>query len=141
MSKIKMQGIGYLGDDPKIITFENGDKIANVSIGVTENWKNKEGEKQSKTEWLELVFSGGLVKVVESYLKKGSRVYFEGKQTTDKWVTDSGEKRSKQKCRVMEMEMLGDGNQTAQSSAPAKQNNTAPDAPIEEGDDDDELPF
>lgn len=140
MSKIKMQGIGYLGGDPEIVKFDNGDKIANVSIGVTESWKNKEGEKQSKTEWADLVFTGGLVNVAENYLKKGARIYFEGKQHTDKWTTKEGENRQKIKVRVLEMEMLGDGGQAA-SKPQATENKTAAVAPIVDNDEEDDLPF
>lgn len=142
--RIKVTGIGYAGNDPEIVTFKSGDKIAKLSVGVTENWKNKEGEKQSKTEWGDLVFSGGLVGVVESYIKKGSRIYFEGKQHTEKWETESGEKRQRKTIRVSEMEMLGEGSGIKEeplkgSSGAGLPKEKSNELPIEDGEDD--LPF
>ena len=144
--KIKITGIGYAGGDPEIVTFKSGDKIAKLSVGVTESWKNKDGEKQSKTEWGDLVFSGGLVGVVESYIKKGSRIYFEGKQHTEKWESENGEKRQRKTIRVSEMEMLGEnsgGNSSdlkgssgsTQSGTPSKSEGLIPE------DKDGDLPF
>lgn len=84
--------IGNLGKDPEIRTFGNGGKVANFSIATSESWKDKQsGEKKEKTEWHNIaVFGEGLVGVVERYIKKGSKVYIEGKLQTRKWQDRDG---------------------------------------------------
>ena len=79
--------IGRLGNDPEIRTFGNGGKVANLSIATSESWRDKSsGEKREKTEWHKVtIFNDGLVGVVERYVKKGSKVYIEGKLQTRKW--------------------------------------------------------
>ena len=76
--------IGNIGQDPEIKTLQNG--------GKSESWKDRAtGEKKEKTEWHRVVvFTEGLVKVIESYVKKGTKIYLEGQLQTRKWVDDSG---------------------------------------------------
>ncbi|MBR2572822.1 MAG: single-stranded DNA-binding protein [Loktanella sp.] len=87
--------IGNLGADPEIRSFQNGGKVANLRIATSETWKDKNtGERKEKTEWHTVaVFQEGLVRVVEQYLKKGSKVYIEGKLQTRKWQDQSGADR------------------------------------------------
>jgi len=86
--------IGHLGADPEVKTFQNGGRIANLRLAVTEKWKNKEGERQERTEWVNVTLSSdGLVGVAERYLRKGSKVYIEGKLQTRKWQDASGADR------------------------------------------------
>lgn len=87
--------IGNLGADPEIRTFQNGSKVANLRIATSETWKDREtGERKEKTEWHSVaIFSDGLVGVVERYLKKGSKVFIEGKLQTRKWQDQSGADR------------------------------------------------
>jgi single-strand DNA-binding protein len=86
--------IGNLGADPEIRSFQNGGKVANLRLAVSEKWKNKDGEKQERTEWVSIaIFSDGLVGVVERFLKKGSKVYIEGKLQTRKWQDQNGQDR------------------------------------------------
>ena len=84
--------IGNLGKDPEIKSFQNGGKIANFSIATSERWKDKNsGEQREKTEWHNIsVNSDGLVSVVERFLRKGSKVYIEGKLQTRKWQDRDG---------------------------------------------------
>lgn len=84
--------IGNLGQDPEFRTFQNGDKVASFSIATSESWKDKtSGEKKEKTEWHRIsVLNQGLVKVIESYVKKGSKLYIEGQLETRKWTDASG---------------------------------------------------
>ena len=79
--------IGNLGKDPEIRSSQGGKKFASFSVATTESWKDKDtGEKKEKTEWHNIsVASDGLVNVVEKYLRKGSKVYLEGKIQTRKW--------------------------------------------------------
>ncbi|ARU00714.1 single-stranded DNA-binding protein [Yoonia vestfoldensis] len=87
--------IGNLGADPEIRSFQNGGKVANLRIATSETWKDKNsGERREKTEWHTVaIFQEGLVRVVEQYLKKGSKVYIEGKLQTRKWQDQSGADR------------------------------------------------
>ncbi len=87
--------IGNLGQDPEVKSFQNGGRIANLRIATSENWKDKNtGERKERTEWHTVVLqSDGLVRVAESYLKKGSKVYIEGQLRTRKWQDASGNDR------------------------------------------------
>ena len=91
----KCQFIGNLGADPDIRSMQSGDRVANMSIGVSERWKNKNGEQQEKTEWVNIsVFNQGLIdNVIEKYIKRGSKIYVEGKMQTRKWQDQSGNDR------------------------------------------------
>lgn len=84
--------IGNLGADPEIRNIPSGAKVANFSIAVSEKWKDRNtGETKESTEWVRVVvWQEGLVKVVEQYLKKGSKVYVSGKMQTRKWQDQSG---------------------------------------------------
>ena len=84
--------IGRVGKDPEIRAMQNGKSVASFSVACSENWKDKSsGERKEKTEWINVViFSKGLVGVVESYVKKGSQIYVEGKLQTRKWQDKNG---------------------------------------------------
>lgn len=88
----KVTLIGNLGADPEIRSMNNGGKVCTLSVATTESWKDKStGEKREKTEWHRVViFGDGLVRVAESYLKKGSKIYIEGSLQTRKWQDRDG---------------------------------------------------
>ena len=85
--------IGNLGQDPEVRQFQNGGSVCNLSIATSENWKDKNtGERREKTEWHRVaIFSEGLVRIAQQYLKKGSKVYIEGKLQTRKWQDQNGQ--------------------------------------------------
>ena len=87
--------IGNLGKDPEIRRTQDGRPIANLRIATSESWRDKTtGERREKTEWHSVVlFNEGLCRVVEQYLKKGSKVYVEGQLQTRKWQDQSGQDR------------------------------------------------
>lgn len=87
--------VGNLGADPEIRSFQNGGRVANLRIATSESWKDKNtGERKERTEWHSVaIMSDGLVGVAERYLKKGSKVYIEGKLQTRKWQDQSGNDR------------------------------------------------
>ena len=91
----KVMIIGNLGADPEVRTFQNGNKVCNLRIATSDNWRDKNtGERREKTEWHSVsVFSEGLVKICEQYLKKGSKVFVEGSLQTRKWQDQSGADR------------------------------------------------
>jgi single-strand DNA-binding protein len=87
--------VGNLGKDPESRSFANGGKVVSFSLATSENWKDKSsGERKEKTEWHNVsIFSEGLARVAEQYLKKGSKVYIEGQLETRKWQDQSGNDR------------------------------------------------
>lgn len=91
----KVMLIGNLGADPEIKSFQNGGKVCNLRIATSENWKDRNtGERQERTEWHTVaIFSEGLVGVAERFLRKGSKVFIEGKLQTRKWQDQSGNDR------------------------------------------------
>ncbi len=91
----KVMLIGNLGRDPEVRSFQNGNRVCNLRIATSENWRDKNtGERRERTEWHSVaIFSEGLVKVCEQYLRKGSKVYVEGQLQTRKWQDQSGNDR------------------------------------------------
>lgn len=87
--------IGNLGQDPEVKSFQNGGRIANLRIATSEQWKDRAtGERKERTEWHSVTIQGdGLVGIAERYLRKGSKVYIEGKLQTRKWQDQSGADR------------------------------------------------
>src|SRR3979490_2610039 len=87
--------VGNLGKDPEIRRTQDGRPIANLSVATSESWRDKAtGERKEKTEWHRVViFSEGLAKVAEQYLKKGAKVYLEGQLQTRKWQDQQGQDR------------------------------------------------
>ncbi|MDC3023911.1 single-stranded DNA-binding protein [Alphaproteobacteria bacterium] len=88
----KVTLVGNIGNDPEVKTFQNGNKVVNLSIATSERWKDKEsGELKTNTEWHRVViFNPVLADIAEKYIKKGSKVYLEGQLQTRKWQDSSG---------------------------------------------------
>lgn len=87
--------VGNLGADPEVRNFNNGGRVCNLRIATSENWKDRQsGERREKTEWHSVaIFSEGLVGVAERFLRKGSKIYVEGKLQTRKWQDRDGNDR------------------------------------------------
>ena len=87
--------VGNLGADPEVKSFQNGGQVANLRIATSESWKDRQsGERKEKTEWHSVaIFSEGLVGVAQRFLRKGSKVYIEGKLQTRKWADQQGNDR------------------------------------------------
>lgn len=107
MSVNKVILVGRLGKDPETRYMPNGEAVTNCTLATSENWKDKTGEKQEKTEWHNLTFYRRLAEVAGEYLKKGSQIYIEGKITTRKWQDKEGKDRYTTDIIVNEMTMLG----------------------------------
>jgi single-strand DNA-binding protein len=99
--------IGNLGRDPEVRYLPDGGAITNISIATTENWKDKNGEKQEKTEWHRVAFFGKLAEIAGEYLKKGSQVYVEGRLQTRKWQDQEGNDKYTTEIVADRMQMLG----------------------------------
>ena len=86
--------IGNLGKDPEARSFQNGGEVVNLTVATSENWKDRDGNRQEKTQWHNVaIFAEGLGKVAKNYLKKGSKVYLEGQLETRKWQDQNGQDR------------------------------------------------
>ena len=85
--------IGNLGKDPEVKTLDNGAKIATFPLATTETYKDRDGNKQSRTEWHNIVLWRGLADVAELYCRKGGQVYIEGRLSTRKWDDKDGHTR------------------------------------------------
>lgn len=129
--------IGHLGGDPEVKTISSGQKVAKMTLAVSEKYKNKAGETVTNTEWFDLEAWEGTARIAEQYLKKGAQVYLEGKQKTEKWETESGEKRSRKVVRITLLTMLG----TAGGNSAAQHSTTNEDSPEYSQDSEDDLPF
>ena len=94
MSLNQCNFIGNLGRDPEVRTFQNGDKVCNIRIAVSETWKDRNtGERKEKTEWVSVAIFGPLAGIAEQYLRKGSKVFISGKMQTRKWQDQNGQDR------------------------------------------------
>ena len=89
----KCQIIGNLGKDPEIRHTQSGDPVATLSIATSEIWTDKQGQKQEKTEWHRAVIFGKGAEIAQQYMRKGSKVYIEGKLQTRKWTDQQGQDR------------------------------------------------
>jgi single-strand DNA-binding protein len=86
--------VGNLGQDPESRTFSNGGEVVNLRIATSENWKDRDGNRQERTEWHSVaIFNENLGRVAKNYLRKGSKVYIEGQLQTRKWQDQSGNDR------------------------------------------------
>ena len=140
----KVMLIGNVGNDPDVRTTSSGKSIANMSLATTRKWKDGSGEQKEKTEWHRLTVWGKLVDVVERYVKKGDRLYVEGRIEYSESESD-GQKKYWTDVNVFEMVMLGSpgaGGQGGGGRGGGFQSDSSPAAdppPISETDDD--LPF
>lgn len=112
----KVMIIGHLGKDPEIRTTQNGKKVATFNVATTEKFKDATGQRKESTEWHKVCVWMQLADIVEKYLKKGSKVYIEGKLQTRSWGDDNGQKRYMTEIIGKQMQML-DGKPGSQESS------------------------
>ena len=125
--------LGNLGKDPEVRHLPNGDAVCNFSLATTESWKDKNGQKQDKTEWHNIVLFRKLAEIAGEYLKKGRPAYIEGRLQTRKWTDKEGKERYTTEIIGEQMQMLG-GKDDAKP--------TAPEAPKADFDDmENDIPF
>ncbi|GAA0790868.1 MULTISPECIES: single-stranded DNA-binding protein [Pseudomonadati] len=106
--------VGNLGKDPEVRYMPNGNAVANFTVATSESWKDQQGQLQERTEWHNIVMYRRLAEVAGEYLKKGSKVYLEGKLQTSKWQDQTtGQDRYKTEINAMEMQMLDSRNSGA----------------------------
>lgn len=115
----KIQLIGNLGKDPEIRYMPNGNAVANITLATTESWRNKQsGLNEERTEWHRVVVYGRLAEMCGQFLRKGSKIYAEGKMQTRKWKdSSSGEDRYTTEALITNIESL-DTRQSAPQQKP-----------------------
>lgn len=129
--------MGNLGQDPEVRYTPNGVAVTNISVATSESWQDKNtGEKKELTEWHRVVLYRRLAEVAGEYLKKGAKVYIEGRLRTRKWQDQNGQDRYSTEIMADEMQMIGgngqqgqpvgQGNQNQQNSAPTSGRQTPP---------------
>jgi len=111
--------IGNLGRDPELRYAASGDAIASFSIATTDNWKDKDGQKQERTEWHRISVFGKLAEICGEYLKKGAPVYVEGKLQTRKWQDKEGNERQTTEVVADRMQMLGGRSAASENEQPS----------------------
>ncbi|KLT48593.1 single-stranded DNA-binding protein [Pasteurella multocida] len=139
--------VGNLGNDPDVRTMQNGDLVASISVATSESWIDKNtNERREVTEWHRIVFYRRQAEICGQYLKKGSKVYVEGRLKTRKWQDQNGQDRYTTEIQGDVLQML-DSRQDSQPQAPAPQNNAYANAktgkPVQQADsfEDDSIPF
>jgi single-strand DNA-binding protein len=139
--------IGNLGQDPEVRYMPNGGAVCNITVATSETWKDKNtGESQERTEWHRVVMFRRLAEIAGEYLKKGSKVYLEGKLQTRKWQDQQGQDRYTTEIVADEMQMLDSRGGSADfapsqgRAAPQSQPQAPASAPADSGFEDD-IPF
>lgn len=148
--------IGNLGKDPETRYMSNGEAVTNITLATTDTWKDKNGEKQEKTEWHRVTFYRKLAEIAGEYLKKGRPVYVEGRLETRKWTDKAGVERYTTEIIATDMKMLGsrsgsgsfestDSDDSGSSSSPASSASSEKSASSKSNsgfdDMDDDIPF
>ena len=112
--------LGNLGKDPEVRHLPNGDAVCNFSLATTESWKDKDGNKQDKTEWHNVVIFRKLAEIAGEYLKKGRPVYIEGRLQTRKWQDKEGKDRYTTEIVADQMQMLGSREEAKEVAKPTQ---------------------
>jgi len=143
--------IGNAGKDPEVRYMPNGNAVANLTLATSESWKDKNtGETQERTEWHRIVFFRRLGEIVGEYVKKGSKIYVEGKLQTRKWQDQNGQDRYTTEIVADQMQMLdsrgGSGGSTSFASTGNQQQQQPSSAPAQQSSGqndgfDDDIPF
>ena len=155
MSVNKVILVGRLGRDPEARYMPNGDAVTNFSIATDEQWRDRNGERQTRTEWHNVTLYGKLGEIANQYLRKGSQVFIEGRIQSRKYSGKDGIERIAYDIIGSEMKMLGSRNETAAmgnngnsahvatnspSSAPSAQASRPVPTPAPVNDIDDDIP-
>ncbi|WP_251619779.1 single-stranded DNA-binding protein [Odoribacter lunatus] len=137
--------IGNVGADPEIRYLDGGVAVARFSLATTESYKNKNGERVDQTEWHNIVLWRNLAEIAEKYVKKGMRLYIEGRIRNRSWEDQNGIKKYTTEIQGDTMQMLSpkqdNGDYTPRNNAPSTNASIPPQPAISEPDDSDDLPF
>lgn len=109
--------LGRLGTDPEVKTVTGGQTVARLSVATSENWTDREGQKQERTEWHRIVVWGKLAELCGKYLNKGRQVYIEGRLQTRSWEDQQGQKRYTTEIVANTVQFLGGQQGTSTSTS------------------------
>lgn len=126
--------IGNLGKDPELRYTPGGQAVATFSLATTERWNDKNGQRQDRTEWHNIVVWGKLAELVNQYLKKGRSAYVEGRITTRSWDDRDGVKKYRTEIVANQVQFLGNSNSSANDMGPSVMDQNIPGfdmAPVE----------
>ncbi|MCB0364349.1 MAG: single-stranded DNA-binding protein [Bdellovibrionaceae bacterium] len=131
--------VGRLGADPEVKTISSGNTVAQLSVATSENWKDRDGQRQERTEWHRVVVWGKQAELCGKYLSKGRQVYLEGRLQTRSWEDQQGQKRYTTEIVANTIQFLGGG---AEASSRGSQDFDSQDfGPEPKFDADEEIPF
>lgn len=135
--------VGNLGKDPEVRYTKSGQAVATFSLATSEKWKNKEGNREERTEWHRIVAWGKLGEICGEYLSKGKQVYIEGRIQYREWTDNDGNKKSTTEIVCNNMVMLSkDGSQrSANNQGQANQGNSQPQGDGIDDFDESDIPF
>ena len=126
--------VGNLGADPQSRQLNDGKTVTNLSIATSETWKDKDGQKQTRTEWHRVSIFGKGAEIAANLLKSGSKVYIEGKLQTRSWKDQNGEKQYSTEIIISEysgsfqiLDKLGNSPQLNEQTSPAHQSDSSED--------------
>lgn len=112
--------LGNVGTDPQVITFDNGNKLAKFSLATSERKKAQDGTYQDQTTWHNLVIWGKGADIIETYIKKGSKMAIEGKLSYNKYEDKEGVQRTSTEIIVNDFTMLGNKSENSMENNPSK---------------------
>jgi len=143
--------LGRLGKDPDVRTLDNGAKVCSFSIATSETYKDKDGQRQERTEWHNIVLWRALADIAERFLTKGREVYIEGKLQTRKWQDQNGMDRYTTEIVGSNLNLIGGRNDMGNPPSPSMTNEpqatsqsspqAASSSAFDSNDDEDDLPF
>lgn len=126
MSLNKVMIIGNAGKDPEVVAFQDGSRMAKLTLAATEKYTDRNGQRQQQTEWFNVVINGKSVDVAEKYVRKGSQIYVEGKLRTRKYQAQDGSERYVTEVLCQSLQLLGSAPQGQQQQAAPQPQRQAP---------------
>jgi single-strand DNA-binding protein len=133
--------VGRLGTDPEVKTISSGNTVARLSLATSENWKDREGQRQERTEWHRIVLWGKQAELAGKYLVKGRQVYIEGRLQTRSWEDQQGQKKYTTEIVANVIQFLGGGNQSETGRGSIDDMGSQDFGPEPKFDADEEIPF
>lgn len=130
--------VGRLGADPEVRTVSSGQTVCRMSVATSENWTDREGQKQERTEWHRVVVWGRIAEVCGQHLSKGRQVYIEGRLQTRSWEDDQGQKKYTTEVVASTVKFLGSADRQPSSAAGANAREIPPEPSF---DSNEEIPF
>lgn len=138
MSVNKVIIVGRLGADPEMKTLSSGQSVTNFNLATSENWVDRDGQKQERTEWHRVVVWGKLAEICAQHLAKGRQVFIEGRLQTRSWEDQQGQKRYTTEIVANNVQFLGSSNDRPQSQSMSGFGDSSPEPSF---DSNEEIPF